>query len=335
MRAGPRADTARRRRRRAGRRRARRHARPRARPSTVASVASPASPSRQAEPHGTVIPPKRAAEVSARATAVRRFSAATRRASVPAAAGSATAIPHRITARRPSQPRRAGRPRARSRRAREHRLQREDERRPRRARPLLRPRLHEEGERAREDARDESAPQTVPPRGASTCPAATASSENPERGDHLRERERERVEARREPLHQDDLERVTAAAASTSRSPVASRPPRRRAARVRSRERDAEPQPPARTMRKRASPIRRQDTYIPVTKPAARNGRAVEARRLQGVPAASSARAGTPPRHRCCPSDGVSARPERQASRSRSRSGRRGTRTAGRARVRP
>ena len=54
-----------------------------------------------------------------------------------------------------------------------------------------------------------SAPQTVQPCGHASCPATGRNDEQAgERSEHLDERERDRVVARGEPLHQDDLQRV-------------------------------------------------------------------------------------------------------------------------------
>ena len=130
----------------------------------------------------------------------------------------------------------------------QHGLEREDERRLRRARPLLRPRLHEERDRAREDARDE---QRRPHRRAVRdldLPGRDGDDrEADERRGHLRRRERERVVARREALHERDLERVERGAGEDEQ--VAGGRAGRDAAQHRQpedRERDAEPHRPRR-----------------------------------------------------------------------------------------
>ena len=86
-------------------------------------------------------------------------------------------------------------------------LEREDERRPRRARLALRPGLDEKPERAREDARHE---QRAPDRPAVRHGGSRDRREREpdERDHHLDEREGDRVVPGRVALHQHDLERV-------------------------------------------------------------------------------------------------------------------------------
>jgi hypothetical protein len=90
-----------------------------------------------------------------------------------------------------------------------HGLEGERERGTRCARPPLRPRLREEGECAREHARDE---ERSPHRRAvrdSDLPRCDRDDRQPgESREHLDERERDRVVDGREPLHEHDLERV-------------------------------------------------------------------------------------------------------------------------------
>src|SRR5919197_4882068 len=89
------------------------------------------------------------------------------------------------------------------------RLQRERQRGARRARSPLRPGLYEEAERAREHARDEQRPPDGP---AARClEVRTRGGDRAEGGaggEHLDECERDGVEAPRDALKQDDLERV-------------------------------------------------------------------------------------------------------------------------------
>ena len=160
----------------------------------------------------------------------------TRRASVPAAAGSATAIPRQDHgAARPADRAEAIAREREAEDAREDGLQREDERRARGARPLLSPRLHEVTESARKDARhDQRAPDRPTTRQLDLTRSDGNHCEADERSDHLRSRERERIEARRKPLHQHDLQRVQRRSGEDqqiARQPI--RPPRRTASPVR------------------------------------------------------------------------------------------------------
>ncbi len=89
------------------------------------------------------------------------------------------------------------------------RLERERERGLRRRRPPLRPGLHEERERAREDAgHEQRAPDRPAVRRLELPGGERDQEETGERGEHLDERERDRVVERREALHQHDLQRV-------------------------------------------------------------------------------------------------------------------------------
>ena len=90
-----------------------------------------------------------------------------------------------------------------------HRLEREGERGLRGGRATLRPRLREERERAREDAGHEQRPPDRPAVRDGELTGEHGDDEQPrERGQHLDERERERVVPRRVALHQHDLQRV-------------------------------------------------------------------------------------------------------------------------------
>ena len=91
----------------------------------------------------------------------------------------------------------------------EHRLHREDEGSARRGRAALRPRLDEEAERAREDARHEQgAPDRPAARHLDLAERDGHDREAAEGRQHLRLCEGDRVVAGRVPLHQRDLQRI-------------------------------------------------------------------------------------------------------------------------------
>ena len=90
-----------------------------------------------------------------------------------------------------------------------HRFEREGERGLRGGRATLRPRLREKRERAREDAGHEQRPPDRPAvRDGELTGEHGDDEQSRERGQHLDEREGERVVSRRVALHQHDLQRV-------------------------------------------------------------------------------------------------------------------------------
>ena len=202
----------------------------------------------------------------------------------------------------------------------------------------LRPGLREERERAREDAGDEQrAPHRPAVRHCELAGRRSRSTSRPaQAAEHLDEREGERVVARREPLHQDDLQRVDRGAGEHEQ--VASDGRRVHAAREQQRARPSRAATPTQAARGDADPEEQRarvsgvsTTYIPVMKPGRRDGRPLEPGRLQGV-AGAEQRAGERSRRRAraarAPRSAAQRRAERARS-SRSRSAARGTRTAG------
>ena len=233
------------------------------------------------------------------------MSDATSRASTPAAAGSATTIPAMITAQ-PSQPSGAEPvARERERRRAPPRPARARTRAPSASRSRAAAPRSARGTRARSRRRPSRAARPRPSSRAARCswPSASAIASRPANdGEHLDERERERVVARRVALHQ-------------RRSGARRRPrPRARAGRRRRaavdpgeqrepdrRERDADPRRRADRARKSASARSGvSTTYIPVMKPVVETDRALEPRGLQRVAGAEqragSAAAASPPR---------------------------------------
>ena len=186
-----------------------------------------------------------------------------------------------------------------------------------------------------------SAPHTVQPRGTSRSPSASGDDERARRNaaSISTKRERERVEARRVPLHQDDLERVDGRAGeheqvSRRRSPRESRraspdPPSRRNTPTHA----CEPDPRA---EEHEGDQRREHDVHPGDEAGARDRRPLEPGRLQRVAGGeqqaeerSAGDAAAPERRaRASP-------PGTRASRSRSRSAPRGRRRADRSRRRP
>ena len=224
-----------------------------------------------------------------------------RRRSVSAASGSATTMPAMISAR--PEPADRAEPVAREPEAEDRgpdRLERERERRARGRQTPLRPDLHEVAERAREDACDEQrAPDDPAARELEVAERERDRREGGERGDHLDERERNRVVHPRVALHQRDLERVGGRPAEHEQvaDGIADAHAREQTE-TDERERDARPQRPARAeAEEHVREQRREDDVEAGDEAGARDGRALEARGLERVAEREqqAERAGRPP----------------------------------------
>ena len=173
----------------------------------------------------------------------------------------------------------------------------------------LSPSLGEERERAGEDAgHDQRAPDGPALRHRHTVDDERNGEQADEGGDHLDERERERVEPRREPLHQDDLERVDGS--STEHEEVAdgrAAAHTREESEARRRERDrTQVLAPIRVPKSSSARRGVITTYIPVTKP-------VDETDVRSRPAVCSAY----PAPSSAPAIAPAARPLRPSARTR------------------
>ena len=193
----------------------------------------------------------------------------------------------------------------------------------------------EERERAREHARDDQRAPDRPAVRHASCPRASATTSSPANAaEHLDQRERERVVARREALHQHDLERVDGRAGRA-------RAGRRRASRRATPESSASPTvasaTPSQAAARRAGRGRAQREHRcqhdvhPGDEPGRGDSRSLEAGRLQDVPGAEQ-RARQSSGCRAGAAERAYARRARHGERraSRSRNAPRGTRIADR-----